>query len=304
MIKRRTSHVLLPRQHPPAKAGAVPKAGAGRPRSHSYSGFDAQRRSRKSRGAYCIHQNIFFSDAGTIHSRDTKTNSRPSTAPGSSPKVNRLAARAAAHTARIHQSRQYTPSPLSLSQSTTRAGSSPLATSVPISPSTSSHPVPSPTSPTLRRRLTPVKSEPSLRSAARKSAPNQERGAPVPAPVPAPAPAPQPSVSKLDGAASSRVLASLPSAEIMNTSPLIRISASESQALLSHTAQGNETTFLRSRPRRQSSDSPRHNSSTAMDIDSSSSLPSDLRAQVPLPPSMLAPGIPHYLSTTYHTSCS
>jgi hypothetical protein len=179
-----------------------------------------------------------------------------------------------------------------LSQSTTRTDSSSLATSVPISPLTSSHPVSSPTSPTLRRRLTPVKSEPALRSAARKSAPNQERGAPVPAPVPAPASAPQSSVSKLDSAVSSRVPASLPSAAITNPPPSIRISASESQALSSHTAPGNESAFLRSRPRRQSSDSPRHNSSTAMDVDGSSSRPSDLRTQVPLPPSTSAPSAP------------
>jgi hypothetical protein len=231
----------------------------------------------------------FFADAGTIHSRDTKTNSRPSTAdstPGSGSRVNRLAARAAAHTARIHQSRQYTPSPLSLSQSTTKPNLSTLSTSVPISPSTSSHPVSSPTSPTLRRRLTPVKSEPSLRSAARKSAPKQEREAPVPAP------APQSSVSKHDGAASTRVPASLSSVGIMNIPPSIRISASESQALSSHTAPGNESAFLRSRPRRQSSDSPRHNTSTAMEVDGSSSRPSDLRMPVPLPPSTSAPSAP------------
>lgn len=233
----------------------------------------------------------FFADAGAVHSRDTKTNSRPSTAdsaPDSSPRVSRLAARAAAHTARIHQSRQYTPSPLSLSQSTTKPNSSSLATSVPISPSTSSHPVSSPTSPTLRRRLTPVKSEPSLRSAARRSAPKQEREAPVPAP----ASAPQSSVSKLDGAASSRLPALLSSAGIINTPPSIRISASESQALSSHTTPVNESAFLRSRPRRQSSDSPRHNSSTVMDVDGSSSRPSDLRTQVPLPPSTSAPNPP------------
>ena len=227
----------------------------------------------------------FFADAGTVHS--PKTSSRPSTADsasGSSPRVNRLAARAAAHTARIHQSRQYTPSPLSLSQSATRHEPSSLATSVPISPSTSSHPVSSPTSPTLRRRLTPVKSEPSLRSAVRKSAPKQEPEAPVPAP----ALAPQSSVSKLDDATSSRVPASLSSAAIMNLPPSIRISASESQALSNHTAPGNESAFLRSRPRRQSSDSPRHSSS----IDGSSSRPSDLRAQVPLPPSASAPSAP------------
>jgi hypothetical protein len=237
----------------------------------------------------------FFADAGTVHSRDTKTNPRPSTAdsaPGSNSRVNRLTSRAAAHTARIHQSRQYTPSPLSLSQSTTKPNSSSLATSAPISPSTSSHPVSSPTSPTLRRRLTPVKSEPSLRSAARKSAPKPEHDAPVPAPVRAPAPAPQSSVSKLDGVAPSRVPASLSSAGIINTPPSIRISASESQALSSHTAPGNESAFLRSRPRRQSSDSPRHSSSTAIDIDGSSLRPSDLRAQVPLPPSTSAPSAP------------
>ena len=229
----------------------------------------------------------FFADARTVHSRDTKTNPRPSTAdsaPGSSPRVNRLAARAAAHTARIHQSRQYTPSPLSLSQSTTKPNSSSLATSVPISPSTANHPVSSPTSPTLRRRLTPVKSEPSLRSAVRKSAPKPEREAPVPAP--------QSSVMKPDSAASSQVPASLSGAGIMNSPPSIRISASESQALSSHTAPGNESAFLRSRPRRQSSDSPRHSSSTSMDIDGSSLRPSDSRTQVPLPPSTSAPSAP------------
>jgi hypothetical protein len=280
------------------RPGFVPKAGAVRPRSRSFSGFDSamapETQSKEQR--YVLHSsNVpFFADAGTLHSRDAKTNSRPSTAdsaPGPSPRVNRLASRAAAHTARIHQSRQYTPSPLSLSQSTTKPDSSPLATRVPISPLTSSHLVSSPTSPTLRRRLTPVKSEPSLRSAVRKSAPKQEREAPVPAPVPT-ASAPQSSVSKLDGATSSRVPVSLSSAGIMNTPPSIRISASESQALSSHTAPGNESAFLRSRPRRQSSDSPRHNSSTAMDVNGSSSRPSDLRTQVPLPPSTSAPSAP------------
>ena len=230
----------------------------------------------------------------TVHSHDTKTNSRPSTAPDSSPRVNKLAALAAAHAARIHQSRQYTPSPLSLSQSTTRPSLSSLATSVPISPSTSSHPISSPTSPTLRRMLTSasVKSEPSLRSAARKSAPNQERGAPVPALVPASVSGPQSSVSKPDSAASNRVTTSLPSAAIMNTPPSIRVSASESQALSSHTAPGNESACLRSRPRRPSSDSPRHNSSMPMDVDGSNSRPSDLRTQVPLHPSTSAPSAP------------
>ena len=279
------------------RPGFVPKAGAVRPRSRSFSGFDSamapETQSKEQR--YVLHSsNVpFFADVGILHSRDT-TSSRPSTAdsaPGSSPRVNRLAARAAAHTARIHQSRQYTPSPLSLSQSTPKPDSSPLATRVPISPSISSHPVSSPTSPTLRRRLTPVKSEPSLRSAVRKSAPKQEREAPVPAPVPTPS-APQSSVSKLDGAASSRIPVSLPNAGITNTPPSIRISASESQALTSHTAPGNESAFLRSRPRRQSSDSPRHNSSTAMDVNGSSSRPSDLRTQAPLPPTTSAPSAP------------
>ncbi len=211
------------------------------------------------------------------------TSSRPSTADStsnSSSRVNRLAARAAAHTARIHQSRQYTPSPLSLSQSTTRP-TSPMATSAPISPSTSSHPVSSPTSPTLRRGLTPMKSEPSLRSATPKSAPKQEREAL--------APAPRSSVSKFDGAGSSRVPASLPSAAIINPPPSIRISASESEALSNRTAPGNDTAFLRSRPRRQSSDSPRHNTSTVVDGEGPSSRAADLHTQVPMPPSTSAP---------------
>lgn len=277
------------------RPGFVPKAGAVRPRSRSFSGFDTAmaRETQSKEQRYVLRSSdvYFFVSVVTVHSRDTERNPRPSTAPGPSPRVNKLASRAAAHTARIHQSRQYTPSPLSLSQSTTRTDSSPLAISVPTSPSTSSHPVSSPTSPTLRRRLTPVKSEPSLRSAARKSAPNQERGAPVPAPVPALASAPQSSVSKLDSAVSSRVPASLPSAAIMNP-PSIRISASESQALPSHTAPGKESAFLRSRPRRQSSDSPRHNGSTPTDGDGSSSRPSDLRTQIPLPPSTSAASAP------------
>ena len=147
------------------RSGFVPKATAVRPRSRSFSGFDSvmapETQSKEQR--YVLHSSnvtVFFADTGTVHSHDTKTNSRPSTAPGSAPRVNKLAARAAAHTARIHQSRQYTPSPLSLSQSTTRPVPSSLATSVPISPSTSSHPVSSPTSPTLRRRLTPVRASP------------------------------------------------------------------------------------------------------------------------------------------------
>ena len=277
------------------RPGFVPKTGAVRPRSRSFSGFDSAMapgtQLKEERHVLRILNVLFFADPGTVHSRETKANSHSSTAdsaPGSSSRVNRLAVRAAAHTARIHQSRQYTPSPLSLSQSTTRPA---LSSGVPISPSTSSHPVPSPTSPTLRRRLTPVKSEPSLRSAARKSAPKQELEAPIPTPVPAPALAPQPTGSKLDGAASSRVPASLSSAVMMNAPPSIRISVSESRALLSHSTLGNESAFLRSRPRRQSSESPRHNSSSAMDVDSSSSRPSDLRTQVPLPPSTSAPSL-------------
>ena len=145
----------------------------------------------------------------------------------------------------------------------------------------------SPTSPTLRRRLTPVKSEPSLRSAARKSAPNQERGHPYQHPC-----RPRDQDHKLDSAASSRVTTSLLSTVIMDTPPSIRISASESQAISSHTAPRNESAFLQSQPRRQSSDSPWHNSSTLMDVGVSSSRPSDLRPQVPLPPSTSAPSAP------------
>ena len=280
------------------RPGFVPKAGAVRPRSRSFSGFDSavapETQSKEQKYCHFLQMYYFFADAGTVHSRDSKTSSRPSTAPDSGPRVNRLAARAAAHTARIHQPRQYTPSPLSLSRSSNGPDSSSLAISVPKSPSTPSHPVSSPTSPTLRRRLTPVKSEPSLRASARKSAPNQERNAPVPAPVPVLASTPQSSVSKPDGAVSSRAPASLPSAARMNSPPSIRISASESQALSSHTAPGNESAFLRSRPRRQSSDSPRQNGSSAMDVDGSSSRSrsSDLRSPVPLPPSTSTPIAP------------
>ena len=278
------------------RPGFVPKAGAVRPRSRSFSGFDsAMAPGTQSKDERHVLRPLnfffFFAETGTVHSRETKASSRPSTAdsaPGSSSRVNRLAVRAAAHTARIHQSRQYTPSPLSLSQSTTRPG---LSSSVPISPSTSSHPPPSPTSPTLRRRLTPVKSEPSLRSSARKFAPKQDLEAPISTPVPAPALAPHSTGSKLDGAASSRIPTSLSSTVMMNAPPSIRISVSESRAMSSHTTLGNESAFLRSRPRRQSSESPRHNSSTAMDVDGSSSRPSDLRAQVPLPPSTSAPSL-------------
>lgn len=77
----------------------------------------------------------------------------------------------------------------------------------------------------------------------------------------------------------------------MNAPPSIRISASESQALSSRTGLGNEVAFLRSRPR-LSSDSLRHKSSTAMDVEGSSSRNADLRTQAPLPPSTSAPSAP------------
>ena len=97
-----------------------------------------------------------------------------------------MAARAAAHTSRIHQARQHTPSPLALSQVTagqgqgpnSGPGSLPPSASLPTSPSRT---VSSPISPTtLRHVLKPVKSEPAFRALPSKSsAPEREAELPV-----------------------------------------------------------------------------------------------------------------------------
>jgi hypothetical protein len=63
-----------------------------------------------------------------------KRDAHPSTADQApSSHLNTMAARAAAHTARIHQSRQYTPSPLALSQTTATPNTSPLAANISVS---------------------------------------------------------------------------------------------------------------------------------------------------------------------------
>jgi len=135
-----------------------------------------------------------------------------------------MAARAAAHTARIHQARQYTPSPLSLSrtQTSTKPTTSPSDASVSSSQANANS---SPASPTLRRTLVPMKSEPSLRAGPSKS--SQERGAP-----------PQ-SSAKPDVSASSRVPRSVA------TPPSIQISLSESQVLSNRAVPGNRAPFSR-----------------------------------------------------------
>ncbi|KAH9974513.1 rab-GTPase-TBC domain-containing protein [Russula compacta] len=186
----------------------VPKAGTVRPRSRSFSGFDSpiglgtQPKEEQSQGA---------------------TNTRPTTAelpPSSRP--NPMAARAAARTARIHQARKYTPSPLALSQTTAIA--SPSASSV--SPPQAGPG--SPTSPTQRRTLKSMKSEPSLRAGPLKS--TQEREA-----------LPQ-SSAKPDATGSSRVPHSLPGAALKGMAPPIQVSVSESQV---QTAPGSEAPFSR-----------------------------------------------------------
>jgi hypothetical protein len=139
-----------------------------------------------------------------------------------------MATRAAAHTARIHQARQYTPSPLSTSQTSAKTSTSPSGASVPPPPA---HLVASPTSPTFRRTLVPMKSEPSLRAGPpRPSA--QERETP-----------PQPS-AKPDAPPLSRVRRSSSNAAI-NGAPSIQISHSDSQVLLTRNASGNEPPFSR-----------------------------------------------------------
>ncbi|KAI0246565.1 rab-GTPase-TBC domain-containing protein [Lactifluus subvellereus] len=171
------------------RANFFPNAATARRRSRSFSGFD----SRVIPGAHPKEQ-----------SRD-KATARPSTA-DSSPRSS-LSARAAAHTARIHQARQHTPSPLALSR-----GTSPSATtSAPHSPS---HPKSSSTSPTVRRTLSPVKSEPSLRASQTRPAPEREA-------------LPQSPVKP--DAGSSRVASSQSSSAPDDTPPSIQIAASESQ---------------------------------------------------------------------------
>ncbi|KAI0292023.1 hypothetical protein BC826DRAFT_460828 [Russula brevipes] len=91
-----------------------------------------------------------------------ETDAHPSTADqASGSHFNPMAAQAAAHTARIHQSRQYTQPTLALSQTTATPSTSPLAANISV---LTALPSSSQTSPTLRRTLTSVKSEPSLRS--------------------------------------------------------------------------------------------------------------------------------------------
>jgi hypothetical protein len=84
-----------------------------------------------------------------------------------SPRTNSLAKRAAAHTSRIHQARQHTPSPLALSalsQVTADEDRGPK-TGPGSLPAASSRTVSSPISPTTQRHvLKPVKSEPAFRA--------------------------------------------------------------------------------------------------------------------------------------------
>ena len=170
-------------------------------------------------------------------------NSRPSTTESaSSSHLNHMATRATAQTARIHQARQYTPSPLSLSQTTAGPSTPPLGATVSPSPA---HPGPSQTSPNPRRMLTPMKSEPSLRAG--RPRPAQEREA-----------LPQ-SSAKPDAPASSRVAHPFSNAALNGAPPSIQISKSESQVLSTRAAPGSEAPFSRqlsagSLPRKPSTD--------------------------------------------------
>ena len=140
-----------------------------------------------------------------------------------------MAARAAAHTARIHQARQYTPSPLSLSQTTTKPTTSPSDASV---ASSRAHANSSPASPTLRRTLVPMKSEPSLRAGPSKSSLEREAF-------------PQ-SSAKPDVPASNLVLHSLSNTVPKGGAPpSIQISLSESQLVSNRTVPGNGAPFSR-----------------------------------------------------------
>jgi hypothetical protein len=138
-----------------------------------------------------------------------------------------MATRAAAHTARIHQARQYTPSPLSTSQTSAKTGTSPSGASVPPPPA---HLVASPTSPTFRRTLVPMKSEPSLRAGPPRSSAQERETLPQP-------------TAKPDAAPLGRVRRSSSNAAI--NAPSIQISHSDSQVLLARDASGNEPPFSR-----------------------------------------------------------
>jgi TBC1 domain family member 10 len=140
-----------------------------------------------------------------------------------------MAFRAATHTSRIHQARQYTPSPLYVSQSPAKASTTPSGASVRPPPA---HLASSPTSPTFRRTLVPMKSEPSLRTIPPRSS-AQERET-----------LPQSSV-KPDAVASSRLHPSSSNVAINGVPPSIQISHSESQVLSIRTAPGSEAPFSR-----------------------------------------------------------
>ena len=216
----------------------VPKAGAVRPRSRSFSGFDSPlgAGTPPKEQRFVLYLNfwsrvpcsfVLLKD-GPFHSKST-TNARPSTADSaSSSQSNAMTARAAAHTARIHQARQYTPSPLSLSQTSTKPTTSPSDPSVSSSLANASS---SPASPTLRRTLVPMKSEPSLRAGPSKSP--QEREA-----------SPQ-SSAKPDVPALSRVPHSSTTAPNGGAPPSIQISLSESQVLSNRTNPANRAPFSR-----------------------------------------------------------
>ena len=165
-----------------------------------------------------------FTD-GSFRSRGA-TNARPSTT--ESAPSSHFAARAASHTARIHQARQYTPSPLSISQTSAKT-STPLSDAV--VPSLPTHLASSPTSPTFRRTLVPMKSEPSLRSVPPRSS-AQERETPLPS-------------AKPDAPASTRIQHSSSNPAINCAPPSIQISHSESQVLSTRTASEKEPSFSR-----------------------------------------------------------
>jgi TBC1 domain family member 10 len=191
-------------------------AATARRRSRSFSGFDSRMMpgvQPREQGfvSHSPHLPLVSLLKGVLFRSQGKVAARPSTADSIS-RPNSLAARAAAHTARLHQARQHTPSPLGLPHAMAGRGTSPLAASVPPSPS---YPKSSPTSPTLYRTLSPARSEPSLHASHTRSAP--ERGAPLQSPV------------KPDAAGSSLVASPPPISGVEDMASSIQISVSESQ---------------------------------------------------------------------------
>jgi TBC1 domain family member 10 len=145
---------------------------------------------------------------------------RPSTADSES-RSGSLAARAAAHTARLHQARIHTPSPLGLSQGGPSSSAAPLAITLSVPPSPS-HPKSLPSSPTVLRTISPAKSEPSLRGSQTRSVP--ERGAPPKSPA--------------DTAGSGQVASSLSGSSPEDASPLALIQSSASESQISLASRG------------------------------------------------------------------